>query len=78
MAGVTKPDNAGVSGPEWLDRALEQLERLNERLARVVELRFLGELTVEETAAVLGVTERTVRRDWRKARSYLHDSMRSA
>jgi RNA polymerase sigma factor (TIGR02999 family) len=59
-----------------LDEALEQLTALNERLARIVELRFFGDLSVEETAEVLGITDRTVRRDWRKARSFLHDRLR--
>jgi DNA-directed RNA polymerase specialized sigma24 family protein len=44
----------------------------------VVELRFFGGLTEEETAAVLGCTERTVRRDWTKARLFLHHELRSA
>lgn len=61
-----------------LDQALDRLSRLNERLARVVELRFFGDLSEEETAQVLGVTTRTVRRDWRKARSFLHDQLRTA
>ncbi|HMB68811.1 MAG TPA: sigma-70 family RNA polymerase sigma factor [bacterium] len=55
-----------------LDQALDRLKTLDERLARVVELRFFGGLSVEETASVLGVTDRTVKRDWRKARSVLH------
>jgi RNA polymerase sigma factor (TIGR02999 family) len=59
-----------------LDQALTQLSELNERLARVVELRFFGDLSIEETAEVLGVTDRTVRRDWRKARLFLHDRLR--
>jgi RNA polymerase sigma factor (TIGR02999 family) len=58
-----------------LDQALTQLAELNDRLARVVELRFFGDLSIEETAEVLGVTERTVRRDWRKARLFLHDRL---
>lgn len=55
-----------------LDQALNRLQTLSERLARVVELRFFGGLSVEETAGVLGVTDRTVKRDWQKARSILH------
>ena len=55
-----------------LDDALVRLKKLNERLARVVELRFFGGLSVEETAEALGVTDRTVKRDWRKARTVLH------
>lgn len=54
-----------------LDAALSRLAGLDERLSRVVELRFFAGLSVEETAATLGVTDRTVRRDWRLARAYL-------
>jgi RNA polymerase sigma factor (TIGR02999 family) len=54
-----------------LDEALGQLEKLSERLGQVVELRFFGGLSVEEAAEVLGVTPRTVKRDWRKARALL-------
>jgi RNA polymerase sigma factor (TIGR02999 family) len=59
-----------------LDQALERLSGLNERLAKVVELRFFGDLTARETAEVLGVGERTVERDWRTARSILHRWLR--
>lgn len=54
-----------------LDDALGELARLDERQARIVELRFLAGLSVEETANVLGVSERTVYLDWRMARSWL-------
>lgn len=54
-----------------LDQALERLARLDDRLARVVELLFFGGLTERETGEVLAVSERTVRRDWRKARAFL-------
>ena len=54
-----------------LDDALRRLEGLDPRMARVVELRFFGGLTEPETAEVLGVTERTVRRDWVKAKGWL-------
>ena len=54
-----------------LDEAIEQLRSLHERLARVVELRFFAGLGEEETAEVLSVTSRTVRRDWIKARLFL-------
>ncbi len=60
-----------------LDQALDRLGALSERLARVVELRFFGDLSEEETAEALGVTKRTVRRDWRKARSFLHRQLHS-
>jgi RNA polymerase sigma factor (TIGR02999 family) len=55
--------------------ALSRLEQENERLARVVECRFFGAMTVEEIAGALGVTDRTVRRDWLKAKAWLHDEL---
>ena len=55
-----------------LDEALTQLEEIEPRLGRVVELRYFGGLSVEETAAALDVSSPTVKRDWRKARLFLH------
>ena len=55
-----------------LDAALRDLHDLDERQARVVELRFFGGLSVEEAAEVLGVSPRTVKSDWRFARAWLH------
>src|SRR4051794_20832623 len=54
-----------------LDEALERLATVNERLSQVVECRYFGGLTEAETAEALGVTVRTVQRDWRKARDWL-------
>ncbi len=54
-----------------LDGALEALERVDERKVRVVEMRYFGGLTVEQTAAVLGVSTDTVKRDWRIAKLWL-------
>ena len=54
-----------------LDGALQRLSALNPRLSQVVECRFFGGMTEEETALALGVTERTVRRDWVKAKGWL-------
>jgi RNA polymerase sigma factor (TIGR02999 family) len=59
-----------------LDEALEALARLNERKAQVVELRFFGGLTVEETAHVLGVSTDTVERDWKLAKAWLLRELR--
>jgi RNA polymerase sigma factor (TIGR02999 family) len=56
-----------------LDEALEQLAGHDARLARVVECRFFGGLTMEETAEALGISERTANRDWRRARVYLYE-----
>lgn len=54
-----------------IDSALEQLEALDERQCRIVELRFLAGLTAEQTAELLGVTPRTVFREWRSAQAWL-------
>ena len=54
-----------------LDEALEQLGALDARMCRVVECRYFAGLTEEETAEALGVSARTVRRDWVKARGWL-------
>jgi RNA polymerase sigma factor (TIGR02999 family) len=58
-----------------LDEALTRLAALDDRLARTVELRFFGGLSVEETAEALGVSPRTVKRDWRAARAFLYDAV---
>jgi RNA polymerase sigma factor (TIGR02999 family) len=59
-----------------LDSALTELESLSERPAQVVELRFFGGLSIEEAAAVMNVSERTVKREWQKARAFLFDAFR--
>jgi RNA polymerase sigma factor (TIGR02999 family) len=81
VAPVQLEDHHGGEQPRVeelleLDQALTRLAALDEHLARVVELRFFGDLSMEEVAEVLGVSDRTVRRDWRKARSFLHDQLR--
>ncbi|MCJ7629097.1 MAG: sigma-70 family RNA polymerase sigma factor [Longimicrobiales bacterium] len=55
-----------------LDQALTELAEKDPRLGQVVECRFFGGMTVEETAEALGVGPRTVERDWTRARTYLH------
>lgn len=59
-----------------IDAALDQLEELNERLSKVVEMRFFGEMTIEETAKALDVSESTVKRDWMKARGWLYKKLK--
>jgi RNA polymerase sigma-70 factor, ECF subfamily len=61
-----------------LDDAMQALARFDERKARVVELRFFGGLSVEETAEVLKVSAITVMRDWNTARAWLYREMRGA
>jgi RNA polymerase sigma factor (TIGR02999 family) len=58
-----------------VDEALLRLASFDERKSRVVELRFFGGLTVEETAEVLGVSADTVMRDWRLAKAWLMKEM---
>jgi RNA polymerase sigma factor (TIGR02999 family) len=70
-------DEALVVSREWdadlvaLDEALERLAALDLRKARVVEMRFFGDLSVQESAEVLKVSEVTVRRDWQFAKTWL-------
>lgn len=54
-----------------LNDALDRLAKLDERQAKVVELRFFGGLSVEETAAAMHMSEKTVKRDWAVARAWL-------
>jgi RNA polymerase sigma factor (TIGR02999 family) len=58
-----------------LDDALTRLERINPRGSAVVQHRFFGGLTFEETAELLGVSDKTVQRDWRAARAWLRKEM---
>lgn len=58
-----------------LDSALDELGRLDSRQAQVVELRYFGGLENAEVAAVLGISEPTVVRDWRVARAWLYDRL---
>ena len=58
-----------------LDAALDDLAAVSPRLSKVVELKFFAGLSFGEIASVLDVTERTVQRDWRKARAVLYDAL---
>jgi RNA polymerase sigma factor (TIGR02999 family) len=71
---------AGFCGEDLLalDSALEELARIEPRQATIVETRFFGGLEVAETAALLGVSEATVQRDWRAARAWLSQRVRLA
>ena len=61
-----------------LDRALQRLEELDPDQARIVELRFFGGLTVEETAAVMGTSPATVKREWALAKGWLYRELGGA
>jgi len=73
LIGLDDAEDAGKAdvGFDDLDRALEELAKKSERQARVVELRYFGGLTIEETAEVLGTSPMTVKRDWTMARAWL-------
>jgi RNA polymerase sigma factor (TIGR02999 family) len=58
-----------------LEEALQRLERIAERQSRVVECRFFGGMSVEDTAAALGMSDRSVKRDWSFARAWLRREM---
>jgi RNA polymerase sigma factor (TIGR02999 family) len=60
-----------------LDDALDALAKFDERKSRVIELRFFGGLTVEETASVVEVSPETVIRDWQLAKAWLRREMRA-
>ncbi len=75
VTGGALADGSGESGAAdvlALDEALQRLTALDARLAQVVEWRFFGGLSEPEIAEELGLTERTVQRDWRRARAFLH------
>ncbi|HJO05673.1 MAG TPA: ECF-type sigma factor [Acidobacteriota bacterium] len=67
-----------AAGPErdfdlvTLDDALEKLQAFDARAAQLVELRFFGGLTIEETSEVMGLSPATIKREWSTARAWLH------
>ena len=69
---VAELSNERASELVALDEALDSLAEIDERKSRVVELRYFGGLSVEETAEVLGVSPDTVTREWRRAKAFLH------
>ncbi len=76
-------ENIDVSGERSaelvaLDEALERLAELDPEKSRVVELRFFGGLSVEETAEVIGVSAPTVKRHWRMAKAWLYGQMKTS
>jgi RNA polymerase sigma factor (TIGR02999 family) len=78
--GLTLDESHAIADAqaEWLldlDRALEALRRRDAQLARIVELRFFGGMSEEETAAALGVSLRTAQRGWMRARAWLQTAL---
>lgn len=60
-----------------LDESLERLAKMDARQAKIVELRFFGGLTVEQTAELMGISEKTVKRDWSVAKAWLHGDLKA-
>ena len=75
LSGLLPGAEAAADAFLELDDAITRLTDLDERLGNVVYLRFYAGLSGDETAELLGITERTVKRDWRKARAFLHREM---
>lgn len=61
-----------------LDEALQRLEKISERQSRIVECRFFGGMTIEETSAALGLSTATVKRSWSLAQVWLFQAMKDA
>jgi RNA polymerase sigma factor (TIGR02999 family) len=76
MGGAPAMGGSDDVAADDLDAALEDLAKLDARQARVVELRFFGGLSIEETAEVLAVSPATIKRDWLVARAWLHRELR--
>lgn len=74
--GLVSGDIAGDEELLRLDEALTRLAKESERQARIVELRYFGGLSVEETAQVLSISSRTVKREWAIARAWLFSQLR--
>lgn len=74
--GENLPAASGEEQILRVNEALDELSKLDPRMARVVEMRYFGGLTEPEIAAALDVNERTVRRDWQQARLFLADALR--
>lgn len=75
-AGETPAPEGGGVPVEAIDAALVELAELDERKARLVELRFFGGLTGEQAADVLGIARSTAAEEWRVARAWLHQRLR--
>lgn len=78
LVSLTEAETAPARSAEIvaLDEALESLAKFDDRKRRIVELRFFGGLNAEETGEVLGISSRTVHRDWDFARTWLFRELR--
>jgi RNA polymerase sigma factor (TIGR02999 family) len=79
--GVDPPGTQSLSAEQLdvlvgIDEALERLDRINPRQRGIVECRFFGGMTAEETSAAMGISSRTVKRDWALAQAWLYRELR--
>jgi RNA polymerase sigma factor (sigma-70 family) len=72
---IAAPDSADAVDVIAVDRALKRLEEFDPDQARIVELRFLAGMTVEETADVVGVSPASVKREWAVAKAWLYQNL---
>src|SRR5215469_12614088 len=75
LVQFAREQQAAKRGGGAIQVSLSELERLDQRQARIVELRFFGGLSLEEAAEVVKVSVSTVRRDWRMAQAWLHQQL---
>ncbi|HUA62676.1 MAG TPA: ECF-type sigma factor [Verrucomicrobiae bacterium] len=76
ISGIADPVSGGASEILRVDRALEELAAVSDRLVKVVEMRYFAGMKETEIAEALSLTERTVRRDWDKARMLLAEALK--
>jgi len=77
---IAPPDEGASAAVQWeeilaVDQALRRLHDLAPQQARIAEMRYFGGLSVEEAASVLGVSPRTIKRDWAVAKGWLHTQL---
>jgi RNA polymerase sigma factor (TIGR02999 family) len=78
LSDVANPGGSPVEDLLAVDEALLELTALDPRQAQIVELRFFGGFEVAEVADLIGLSERTVKREWQKARAFLHAALHAA
>ena len=76
LSSLATPNDGGDVDALALDQALQRLEALDVRKARVVELRYFAGLTMDEVAEVLDISRATAQRDWEVARTFLFQALR--
>ena len=78
LAGAGDPSESGSDALVALDESLQRLAKEDGRLARIVECRFFGQMSVEDTASALGVSPATVKRGWSMAQAWLYRDLKRA